>query len=349
MYSAIRDEITALITRMASSSEMEIGEVMFYFTLRVISKVALGNPSGATKEYLESRLMHDDVRHVFQYLVTRRLFFLPNWIWNSISSLVELEQQAIISDTRLHEACQTIINDLREHPHHGEKRSLLEVLLAHASGHTDEELISTMKGFFRAGSETTAVTLTYALYYLTKRPDLIVALREEMHKVMGPQGDIPSTPDEVAQLQVSTAVIKECLRMTGPAPFLSHRLPPNTPPVTLSNGIILRPGEDCYTYFEGAHHRADAFPDPDVFKPERWLDADAKDLATMQSSLYSFGGGARICPGMNLSLAEACMALSSIVWNFDFTLNCPESEVQRVLNFTAKLKALPMRVSRRKV
>jgi cytochrome P450 len=61
------------------------------------------------------------------------------------------------------------------------------------------------------------------------------------------------------------------------------------------------------------------YKDPDVFRPERWIDDSDKEVSKkFEPELVSFyrsvffGGGARICPGRNLALTEGSALLSAI-------------------------------------
>jgi cytochrome P450 len=62
------------------------------------------------------------------------------------------------------------------------------------------------------------------------------------------------------------------------------------------------------------HRNPDLWSDPLEFKPERWLDNKAKP------GFVAFGAGARICPGMNLSLLEQRVVLSMLLRRYEWSL-----------------------------
>jgi cytochrome P450 len=65
-----------------------------------------------------------------------------------------------------------------------------------------------------------------------------------------------------------------------------------------------------------AHRNPDIWQDPNEFKPERWLN----DLNPTRQGFYGFGGGQRICIGMNFSLLEQRIILSTLLRNYEWTL-----------------------------
>src|SRR5262249_23640007 len=68
-----------------------------------------------------------------------------------------------------------------------------------------------------------------------------------------------------------------------------------------------------------AQRRADAFPDPDRFAPDRWIGADDRAY-----SFFPFGGGARRCLGMALAYFEMKIVLAEIVARADLAPVFPE-------------------------
>ena len=63
-------------------------------------------------------------------------------------------------------------------------------------------------------------------------------------------------------------------------------------------------------YFQ--HTDPDVFPDPFVFRPERWLDLDETTSKQMHRNLVPFSRGSRNCIGMHLAYAEVTLMLSAL-------------------------------------
>jgi len=78
-------------------------------------------------------------------------------------------------------------------------------------------------------------------------------------------------------------------------------------------------GVNMYTL----HHNEQYFPEPFVFKPERWLsDGDSEqaksDRKTLHEAFSPFGVGSRSCVGKSMAYMEASLTLAKTIWYFDF-------------------------------
>lgn len=73
------------------------------------------------------------------------------------------------------------------------------------------------------------------------------------------------------------------------------------------------PGTSVSLYHRVAHHDESIFPVPKLFKPERWLQEKTGNL---DKFLVAFGGGSRICLGLNLAWTELYLCLAAIFCTF---------------------------------
>ncbi len=119
-------------------------------------------------------------------------------------------------------------------------------------------------------------------------------------------GDHPSF-DELKSLTYLEWVIKESMRIL-PASSYSQRITANQTqlgPLTLPAGTPV-----IFSQFI-THHRADLFPDPHVFRPERWA-----DIAPGAYEYLPFGAGPRMCIGASLAMVELRTVLAVILKRF---------------------------------
>ncbi|KAK0742081.1 cytochrome P450 [Apiosordaria backusii] len=163
-----------------------------------------------------------------------------------------------------------------------------------------------------AGSETTAQTLTRMFFYLKHVPHTLEKLREELDATIPHENEIPSW-STLQQLPYLTAVIKESLRtsygITTRLPRVAHEdiiykdhvIPAGTPVSQTATFILMDPT---------------VFPEPHIFKPERWLGSDKK----LDRYLVPFGKGSRSCLGINLAYAEMYLATATLVKRFDWEM-----------------------------
>lgn len=164
----------------------------------------------------------------------------------------------------------------------------------------DTELADEVLTFLAAGTETTAVTLTWALYLLARHPEIEAGIHEEVDRVLG--GAAPTYADLPALERIGR-VITETLRLYPPTWLLTRVVAKDTE----LGGTRLPAGTTLAFSPYLLHHRPDLFPDPDVFDPDRWITARPDRTAYLP-----FGAGPRKCIGDRLALIQAPLILASI-------------------------------------
>lgn len=173
---------------------------------------------------------------------------------------------------------------------------------------SDDELIDQTALFVTGGHETTALTITYAFYWLSRRPDVRERVRDEARSVL--DGDRPGW-DDLPDLQVTERVVRETLRLT-PAAWNVTRSARR--PVRL-RGYALDEGE-LFLASPYAHGRdSRVWEDPTAFRPERWGPEGSATRA--RDAYFPFGSGPRSCIGRQLALTEAQFALAHVLQRYD--------------------------------
>ena len=176
---------------------------------------------------------------------------------------------------------------------------------------SDRQLRDEMMTLYLAGHETTALTLSWSWYLISQHPDVEQKLVVEWQHVLG--GRAP-TLDDLAHLPYTDAVITEAMRVYPPVYLIGREA---TCDLELG-GYRVKKG---YTIFmsQWVNHRDPAyFPDPEVFRPERWQDGLAKRIP--KYAYYPFGGGQRVCIGNTFALMEAAIILATVGQKYRFTL-----------------------------
>jgi cytochrome P450 len=72
------------------------------------------------------------------------------------------------------------------------------------------------------------------------------------------------------------------------------------------------------------HHDARYFPNPDVFRPDRWLNGLGQRIP--KYAYYPFGGGPRVCIGNTFALMESALILAAVGQRYRFTL-MPDAQI----------------------
>lgn len=168
---------------------------------------------------------------------------------------------------------------------------------------SDNEIRDEMIIFLFAGHDTTATTLTYALWALGRHPDVQERVAAEVTEL----GNRQLTPDDVARLGFTVQVLQEALRLCPPGPTGTRMA---TRDVEVA-GYRVKAGSTLAFGRMAVQTDPDLWADtlrfdPDRFSPER---AEGRD----RWQYVPFGGGPRSCIGDHFAMLEATLALATIV------------------------------------
>ncbi|KAI0164163.1 putative flavonoid 3-hydroxylase [Xylariaceae sp. FL1272] len=168
-----------------------------------------------------------------------------------------------------------------------------------------------------AGGETTASALMSAMYFIcADKENIFPKLLMDIYSAMPTLDSRPSVA-ELERLPWLTAVIKETLRLTT----LTARLTRVAPDEALRyQDWVMPPGTAVSMTIRDVALDPTIFPDPYLFKPERWLPSNP-DLQACNRYFVPFSKGSRMCIGMNLAYAELYIALAFIFRRRDFQLH----------------------------
>jgi hypothetical protein len=157
-----------------------------------------------------------------------------------------------------------------------------------------------------AAHETSGVTLTYLMFELSKQSELQARLREELRSLetpllLGGEGRKLPNAKEVVELPLLDALIMETLRLYPAVPGGQPRVTP-APSNSLGgfNGIPGGVVVQCSAHT--VHRNEDVFPEPETWRPERWLEASPEQLTAMRRWFWAFGSGPSMCVGSNFAL-----------------------------------------------
>lgn len=200
----------------------------------------------------------------------------------------------------------------------------------------DQHLRDELMTLLVAGHETTATSLAWMLYRILNRPDVLEKLHTELRDVFGAG---PVTPQQINKLEYLDAVIKETQRLNPILPVVGRRL--KTP--TTIGGRTLPAGAVAMPCIYLTHHRADVWPDPYEFKPERLLNKKPTPW-----EFFPFGGGNRFCLGAGFATYEMKVVLAQILTRTTLRLasKYPIRLVRRSITF-APSEGMPVVLEKR--
>jgi cytochrome P450 len=196
-------------------------------------------------------------------------------------------------------------------PREERERTLLSMIQAAVADPTvpefdQQQAIDEMKQYLWAGTETTALTLAWAMYLTSKHPEAAERIRREGETVYG---DREPTAADYSGLIYTRSVIQETMRLYPPVWGLIRVA---TKPDVIA-GKEIKPGDRVVIFGYGAHHNPKFWDDPEAFKPERWMDKGKKQV---KLSYIPFGAGKRSCIGGAMSQVENTLALSILLRRF---------------------------------
>ena len=200
---------------------------------------------------------------------------------------------------------------------------------------TEDELVGHAGVIFAAGHETSSNALGWTLFLLAQHPAVMADLCDELAAKL--HGDAPSF-DQLAELPLLDRVIKESLRSFPPAP-LNHRV---TARDSALGDYHVPAGTEVLASIYHTHRMSELYPDPLVFRPDRWVGLDPGPYA-----FNPFSAGPRMCIGATFALFEIKIVLALLLQRFRFEL-VPNQIINR--QFTITMSPAPrvlMRIERR--
>ncbi|EIW81948.1 cytochrome P450 monooxygenase pc-2 [Coniophora puteana RWD-64-598 SS2] len=195
-----------------------------------------------------------------------------------------------------------------------------ETLLDHLVNVTEDKTLirDEIMNIMIAGRDTTACTLTMAVYMLTQHPDMMHRLREEVLTKVGPSRR--PTLEDMRDMKYLRAFINETLRLYPAVPFNSRAAKEavvwpginGKPPIYIPAGL-----RTPYSVIR-MHRRTDLWgPDAEYFDPDRFLDERLHKYLTPNPFIFvPFNAGPRICLGQQFAYNEVSFFLIKLLQAF---------------------------------
>jgi cytochrome P450 len=288
------------IERWPQGEAIELAPRMASVTLEVIMRAVFGI------EELDRRFerLATMLRDLLDLLGTPRGFAMA-MMFNTERAGRMLRQELEPIDAAIFE----LIEERRRDPRLAEREDILSMLLEarHEDGSpmSDVELRDELMTLLVAGHETTATALSWAFERLTRTPHALSRLEDEV------------AAGEDAYLD---AVIAETLRLRPVISIVLRRL---TEPMEIA-GYELPAGVSVAPCIYLMHRREDIYPEPDRFRPERFLETPPGTYTWIP-----FGGGVRRCIGASFAQFEMKAVLRAVVSRTRLAPSQPDAEPSR--------------------
>jgi cytochrome P450 len=158
---------------------------------------------------------------------------------------------------------------------------------------SEAHLIDNLRLLLLAGHETSATTMAWIVIMMARHPAVWDAVCDEACAA----ADVPRSPKDLKGFPYAEAVFREALRLHPPVWTDSRQ---STAEFEMA-GRRIPAGVRLSTSIISLSRDPSMYPDPDAFKPERWL---GKGEALTALELAQFGGGPHFCMGYHLAWME---------------------------------------------
>lgn len=319
----------------ASAGEVvEMIDEMMLITAMIILRTMFSTESD--EEMLE---LKDAVETMIQFVSRRQLNPIAAPLWlptkgnQAYNRAVEL----------IHDYIDAVVARRRGMPQSEWPDDLLSRLLAARDEETgepmpDKLLKDEVITIFFAGHETTARSMAFTWYALSRNPHVAERLHQEIDAVLG---DREPTLDDLKRMPYALRVIKETLRLYPPAPMYARDAIADDE----IDGVHIPAGAPVILMPFCTHRHPDFWPEPERFDPDRWT--PEREKARHPYAYHPFAAGQRVCIGNNFSLFESHILLTMLARRFNPQLvEGHQVELEMAGTLYAK-NGMPMRLERR--
>ncbi|KAG2136697.1 cytochrome P450 [Suillus clintonianus] len=187
----------------------------------------------------------------------------------------------------------------------------------HGLGETESAFL--VGSMFSAGSDTTGSAICTVLMAAARFPEEQAKVQAELDAVVG-RHQAPTFADQKS-LPRMQAFIYEALRWR---PLATNGVPHRTNEDVIwaihQENYRIPAGTTVYGNHWSITRDPDAYPEPDAFKPERWID-DHGNLKENINLFFIYGFGRRVCPGQHLAQRSVFISTLLVIWAFRLTLD----------------------------
>ncbi|KAI1137182.1 cytochrome P450 [Hypoxylon sp. FL0543] len=282
-----------------------------YLTIDVMGYLAFGHPLKLQTEATNRALAHNTAQYYFN--IGAQLPFLGSFRVQTLRSLIRGKRY-------LQSLEKVIIQSLSRGSH--VKHDLLFMSDSMKVPENDQEWLDEIESeaiwFLLAGSDPISTTLSALFFYLAKNPQCYQRLAREIRSTFSDDAEIRSGA-RLASCSYLRACIDETLRMSPPVPSTLWREKvagdANSEPLVI-DGQLIPEGTQLGVNIFALLHNEEYFPEPFVFKPERWLDPESNQAS--RDAFAPFSLGARSCLGRSMAYLEISLVTAKTLLHFDF-------------------------------
>lgn len=331
------DESQKLLGRlqMVEGNVVDMSEEM----LKVASGIILRSIFGMEREHQAQVLA--DVNRMIRYTSTRMFpFVMPDWV------PTEQNSQYWEARERLHTYIKRVIAEREQMEQADWPDDLLSQMLVARQDEewvemTDDMLINESLSLFIAGHETTARTMAFTTYLLSKNEEAERRVVAEVASVLGGRSlvDAPLTVDDLKRMPYLLQAIKETLRLYPTVVAITRDVFKDDE----IDGYQLKAGNRMMMFAYGTHRHPDFWEEPEAFRPERFEPEAEQERHPY--AYYPFAVGQRVCVGNNFALLEAQIVLAMLYSQYRPRLLAGHDPQIKMLGTVVPTNGMPMQIN----
>ncbi|WOK97572.1 premnaspirodiene oxygenase-like [Canna indica] len=180
---------------------------------------------------------------------------------------------------------------------------------------TFDNIKAVVLDMFLGGTDTSATTMEWAISELIRNPEVMKKAQNEVREAL--KGRTKVEESDVEGLKYLKLVIKEVLRLHPPGPFTVPRVAKESCTIL---GFNIPNGTRVLINAWAMGRDPRYWDDAESFKPERFDQSMIEFKGRDHFEYIPFGGGRRVCPGMDFALAKVGLVLANLLFYFDWGL-----------------------------
>lgn len=183
---------------------------------------------------------------------------------------------------------------------------------------TAQELWAEASNLIVAGTDTSSMSLSAALFYLTRHPKCLERVRKEVRDAFAGEGvESIRSGAALTGCKYLRACIDEAMRLNPPVPGILPRCV--LPGGIEIDGHSLATGVEVAVPIYALHHNPIYFEDPFAYRPDRWLaeDVNEEEIEARQKAFTPFSMGPRGCIGKNMAYMEMMATMARVLFLFE--------------------------------
>lgn len=327
-FQSVREQEVQLVldTIAQSPGPVNLSNLMLLLINNIICRVTFGkkyNSGGNGGGRSDSNGKFDDVMHETQVLLGQFVIsdYCPWLRWvNKLSGFGERVERNFRQLDKLYD--EVIRDHLDPERAKTEQEDFVDVLLRIRKertnggfGLSDQQMKGILTDMFIAGTDTSAVTLVWAMAELMRNP---AAMKRAQDQVRNHGNGKPKIEEsDLPNLVYLKAVVKETFRLIPPVPLL---VPRQTTEECMISGYTVPAKTRVFINAKSIGRDPNCWENPEKFEPERFLGSSSSSQAQQQFDLIPFGVGRRRCPGENFAMVIIELALANLLYQFDWKL-----------------------------